>query len=624
MAALALLVLTGSASAAPQFRPDCFFSLCGQLSDDGQRVVFPFQDVFSENIDGHPKQIFEWSGGTLHPLVEFPPQDPNNVTSVEMKGMSRDGGTVFVHSSHTLNGSGGPGLFEIEGGETRRLTPFADPPADFDFGTPYVGNSPSGDRVILRDASSGSCGALWELTGTGISRLAEPDSWRAPFQVDGTCLDPYFGGISGDESHLFFTREGIIDIYFDGKKIGENPGCSEIYAIAGGTTTKLTDFEPVTPPKDCYAYRFGDSSNDGGSILFSTDAPLVTADTDSFVDMYVRTPDGTPRLLSPGPRNPVLAPIDEYNSQIPLALASDGRRAVFLTDRQLSPLDLDQAQDIYATSLGEPPELISTGVADTAVEGRIPPPEAVSQRQVDVSDDARTVAFETDQRLVAEDQDDAVDVYVNANGSTTLASLTPFGGNGANKARLVGLSGDGRSLAYLTRERMTEFDIDGGETDYFLRTPQGGSSTAAKRSSVPAGPERTILVSEETTAPRMKLRPRLGRRGKSKVALKITCPPVEVNGPCEGRVGIGGGKKRFRMASGKSRLLTFRVKRPGRHRFVAKGMARDRVGNEWRIQVKVRRRGANRTARPPLGVNQASGTSSVPGSPVGASPASSR
>ena len=587
--ALAFTGLAGSANAAPQFRPNCFFSLCGQLSDDGGRVIFPFQDVIRDVNTDEPQQIYEWSNGTLRPLVEFPPEDPNNRTRVEVQGISRDGGTVFVHSSHALTGGGGPGLFELKGGGVRRLTPFPNPPANFDFQTPYLGNSTSGDRVFLRDFNQG-CASLWELSATGTNLLASPGEFTPPLQTTPYCLTPEFGGVSRDNSSVFFSLTSTEDIYLEETKIGENFGCLEIYEIRGGQTTKLTDFPATVASEACHDFRFGDSSTDGRSILFSTKAPLAGADSDQHTDMYVRGPGGEPHLVSPGPRIPPALP-DEYETQVPLALSGDGSRAVFLTDRALSPQDGDQSLDVYASTVGGAPELVSTGAADTDVNSRIPSREDVSQWQVDVSDDAKTVAFETDQRLLAEDQDDQVDVYVNSNGSTTLVSLTSFGGNGGNKARLVGLSGDGSSVAYQTRERMTEFDFDGGATDFFLRAPGGDSATARRaRAAAARVGTRTILVSEETIAPRIKIRPRLQRRGRSRVKLRISCPSAEVNAPCEGKVGIGGGKKPFRIAAGHSRWLGFAVRRPGRRAFVAKGFARDQVGNSRPIRVKTSRR----------------------------------
>ena len=60
-----------------------------------------------------------------------------------------------------------------------------------------------------------------------------------------------------------------------------------------------------------------------------------------------------------------------------------------------------------------------------------------------VSDDARTVAFETKAPLVADDRDHSMDVYVNVDGTTALASTGPVSGGLGAAAELRGLSADG-------------------------------------------------------------------------------------------------------------------------------------------------------------------------------------
>jgi len=594
----AILIGSVSANAAPQYRPNCFFTQCGQLSDDGLRVVFPFQDVLRDVPTDEPYQIYSWANGTITPLVGFPSNSPSSNKQVELKGLSRDGRKVFIDTGQQLTPADvnkDTDTYEISDGETSLLTsgtPIKETPEPtFSYNNSYLDNPASGDRIFVRSNPfrNNGCYGFYELGPDGTRQMADSARWTPAFADYQNCESPTYGGVSRDGSHFFYMVADIKKLYVDWspEPFGENPSCQRIHQVTDSSDTVVTDYSP-NPPKDrCFSYIFGDSSSDGRTVLFSTDAPLVDSDTDLRYDMYIRDASGTTHLVSPGTK---LLPeaIPDYEVDAPLALSADGNRAVYVTYSPLSPADQDQSLDIYASNIGGTPELISTGPVDNQAEVRIPPHESVTQWLVDVSDDARSVAFETDQQLAGNDTDSSVDVYVRSDGRTSLGSITAFAGNGEVRARLVGLSGDGASVAYLTRERMVETDRDNAETDFFLRTPETASGTSAARVSRKKPAARTILLSEETTAPRMKLGKRLGRKSLRKVTLRISCPIKEVNGPCSGKVLLfvstskkAAGRARFRVAAGKSRMLAIPTKKlPAvSAKLTAKVVASDRVGN---------------------------------------------
>ena len=114
-----------------------------------------------------------------------------------------------------------------------------------------------------------------------------------------------------------------------------------------------------------------------------------------------------------------------FGGDRPIALSADGTIAIFETRAQLSAADHDASNDLYRAQDGAAPLLLSTGPTDPGVdEHSVVFPDWVTA----VSDDARTVAFETKAPLVAADRDHSMDVYVNVDGTTALASTGPVSG----------------------------------------------------------------------------------------------------------------------------------------------------------------------------------------------------
>ena len=140
--------------------------------------------------------------------------------------------------------------------------------------------------------------------------------------------------------------------------------------------------------------------------------------------------------------------------------SGDGRVALFYTDESLVPADTDTAQDVYSRSGGDT-ELVSTG--STGGNGGF---DATGAR---LAEDGSTMFFQTRESLTASDTDgtfcfdensqltQCLDVYAHAAGVTTLVSS---GGNGAFDAQVVGASGDGAHVYFITAEPLVAADTD--------------------------------------------------------------------------------------------------------------------------------------------------------------------
>src|SRR5262249_51866744 len=156
------------------------------------------------------------------------------------------------------------------------------------------------------------------------------------------------------------------------------------------------------------------------------------------------------------------------------------------------------------------------------------------------SADARTIAFETKEPLVAADQDSATDVYVNVNGTTELASTGPAKGGAGAAAELLGLSADGSTVVFATKGRLTTSDLDPGRDVYLRRIAK----------------KQTLLLSAEEIPPRMWVVRHGTLRASGTALVAVACPKTETSGPCHGTVTLVKGRKRlgrssFQVAAGK-------------------------------------------------------------------------
>jgi hypothetical protein len=213
--------------------------------------------------------------------------------------------------------------------------------------------------------------------------------------------------------------------------------------------------------------------------------------------------------------------------------------------------------------------LLSTGPADPGGDERSPVfPDWVT----DVSADARRTAFETKAPLTAADRDRSLDVYVNVDGTTELVSTSRLLANSPAAAELRGISADGGAVIFTTAARLTRTDID-LERDIYLRR---------------VGSDRTILVSAEAIAPRMKVAKRGPLLASGVALVRVGCPKAETSGPCRGAVLLRRGRSRlgharFQVPPAKRRAVRVRLRRSlspsGPVSVLARVRGTDRAGN---------------------------------------------
>jgi hypothetical protein len=157
--------------------------------------------------------------------------------------------------------------------------------------------------------------------------------------------------------------------------------------------------------------------------------------------------------------------------------SADGTKVFFQTTEPLVSLDTDASIDVYERSNGTT-ALVSTG--PTGGNG------ASSATFLAASQDGSKVFFRTAEELVSSDTDSAQDIYQRANGTTTLVSTGPSGGNGSFNVVFDRISADGTTVLFDTAEALVGSDADtwrdvyersGGTTTELSIGPTGGNGS---------------------------------------------------------------------------------------------------------------------------------------------------
>jgi hypothetical protein len=157
---------------------------------------------------------------------------------------------------------------------------------------------------------------------------------------------------------------------------------------------------------------------------------------------------------------------DAAGFAVTFKLASDdGSRVYFETREKLLPADTDNAADVYVRT--------AAGVAILTDDPTGPDADNVDARLLDVTSDGSRVVFETRESLAATDTDTVLDIYARASsGALTHISRNPTGPEGAVAAYYGGWSSDGSRITFGTAEKMAASDTD-TTTDSYVRRPDG-------------------------------------------------------------------------------------------------------------------------------------------------------
>jgi hypothetical protein len=291
-------------------------------------------------------------------------------------------------------------------------------------------------------------GARWAAVGIGSLLMAAGVTSRASAEhteleqvstgpTGGNAgVEANFGGASADGTRVFFgTGESLVS--------ADTDTTVDVYERAGGQTTLLST--GTTGGNGIFHAFFAGASADGTRVFFGTGESLVSADTDTAIDVYERA-GGQTTLLSTGTTG--------VNGVFHASFAGasvDGTRVFVTTLESLVSADTDTYPDMYERSGGQT-TLVSTG--PTGGNGTFDVIFAGA------SVDGTRVFFTTLESLVSADTDTSTDVYERAGGQTMLVSTGPTGGNAGLEANFGGASADGTRVFFGTADSLVSADTD--------------------------------------------------------------------------------------------------------------------------------------------------------------------
>ncbi len=441
------------------------------------------------------------------------------------EGVVDEGNAVFFISSEKLStqdGDENPDVYlrDLEAGTTTLVsaagTPCAGSCGNGAKPAFFQGASADGSKAIFTSAESLATADgdaetdLYErdLTSSETKLVSTPSTGPEACPVGKNC-EPANSGISADGSHVFFeTNERI--------SAPDSDQSQDVYDWSGGTAG-LASLGPAGGNGAANAL-FEGSSADGSEVFFASAEQLVVGDNDAVQDIYVRIGGTTTELVSAG--DPSCSGSNCGNGVSPAALqwvSADGSTAVLSSAEALIAGDGDTRADVYARHLpGGPITLVS-----------VPGPTCTDPLCGDgehnasfsgASADGGQLFFVTAEALVPPalgdstgpgDRDEKTDVYERSGGATTLVSagqLTgsgPYSGNGAFDAQLQGVSADGDTAFFVSKEQLTAEDSDSGE-DVYMRSGGGtllvsrGNDAELEAELAPPGP---LLLGTDPESP---------------------------------------------------------------------------------------------------------------------------
>ncbi len=248
---------------------------------------------------------------------------------------------------------------------------------------------------------------------------------------------------------VFRTADALSDL--------DEDGTDDLYARSG-TGVQLVSIGPDGGNSNAFdAPQLDAISADGSRIVFSTDEPLVAADTDVIgQDLYVNAA-GVTSMVSTSATDP-----GNGTSGFFEWMSADASRIIFRFNGPLVDADDDGSPDLYERVDGTDTSLLSTGSTDGG-SGAI--------SFAGASADGSRVLFVAADALEPEDDDERDDIYERHAGESTLISVGPGTGNGAHDAQAAGISADGARAWFMTEERLLPSDTDGSLDAYEKSIP---------------------------------------------------------------------------------------------------------------------------------------------------------
>ena len=587
-------LLTRFGGSGPAFHENLFGA-----SADARRIVFGGSGRWTADDTDNVEDVYAASGGVMERISLGNELD---LAAIPV-GMSGDGARVLFESAEHLTADDTDhrtmDIFLREGATTTRVSE-----GNGQFDTELVGHSADARVLVFRTAErvtpddTDEYTDLYLRSATGIVKVTPGNG---PFQTQ-------FEGISDVGSAVVFTSQERLTADDADKR-------SDAYRWSGGAVRRVSTGPLGGNANDVAVGSVDNDSSvpkgrvlliadDGGRVVFSTDERLTADDADPWTDSYVWSAAGVERV-STGPVGG-----NGPGEGFVVGGSRDGARLVFSSRERLTADDQDDRMDLFERADGVTRRLTtgpSGGNAAVDVTCFLEYCGGFAAASVD----GRSVFFETRERLVGEDVDDAIDVYRRTGDETLLLSAARPGEASEDVAYVDG-SDDGVIAYVQTEERLTADDLNARPDGYRVRAavppaPPTPTPTPTAQSSPPAAPQpppgNPAAPRREAEGLRLLSRPRTVRlfRGTTRLArrgsgIRLTLPRAETlevrvarlraNRPVPvGRVRLRArrGDQVLRLGTRLSRTVRLR---PGHHRLTL--VAGD--GRPVRLVVRLVRR----------------------------------
>jgi len=438
--------VTREISTGPTGGNDSYNVTFDAVTEDGNLVFFSTAESLVEEDKDHALDVYRRStqtGETVLLSGGAPTCGCGNAEApVTYVGSTPTGSKVFFASTESLSENDGDGSSDVYARDPSAAGPVLVSPGGSAPAT-FLGASPSGFEVVFETTDK-----LSIADGDTETDIYERDLGAGTTQlvsVGGTCPVP----LAAECAPIYRAVEAGGGVFFETKAqlaLGDGDEFQDVYRWSplGGTVSLVSTGSEGEEGKGNFNAVFA-GVVEVGTVYFETAERLSADDEDGSGDVYARE-GGTTTLVSPGTAD---APAS-FNFA-----SSDGTTVLFSTSEALAVPDSGEKIDVYASG-GSGVELVSAGSP------------GFESTFADSSADASRVFYVTSQPLDPGDSDTNPDIYESSAGDPPLlVSTGPTGGNGPYTPHLAAVSEDAGHAFFTTRERLTADDDLAEENDVY-------------------------------------------------------------------------------------------------------------------------------------------------------------
>lgn len=444
-------------------------------TEDHSRIIFTGGERLApEDVDSAADVYQRQPDGTFALISQGTTSGPNPEAAATFAGQSGDGSHVFFLSAEELvpgvaaKTDTKPMLYERVGGVTRAVGLFSDESLLSTDGAGFAQNvygqlnadgaiSADGTKVFIQAAQpTGPSSAL--RTEIYLRSDGDTTTWvskPAPGAPAATVQNKAFQFAAADGSKVFFTSTQPLTA---DETVSSTTLDLFEYTLATGALRRVSA-TPATPVLGLVR-----GSADGGTVYF-------VAGTASVPQLYVER-NGTLSLIGTLALNDQGPIASGPTAGRPVDVTPDGRFLLFGTKAKLVPEDTDAAVlDFYKYDATEKTLTLVSGGNGAGVPALFTGQfnSAVARRGA-ISDDGAVAIFQTTEALVPEDKNTVLDVYERTADGLRLVSS----GTSEYASEIVGLSADGKTAFFRTRDSLVGWDDDGGAYDVYAARIGGG------------------------------------------------------------------------------------------------------------------------------------------------------